>query len=53
MEQQIKLYEHVDTICEIVKPKINGRKICVLYYNQNDKATLEPKFAKNELTIDY
>lgn len=53
MEQQIKLYEHVDTICEMVKPKINGRKICVLYFNQNDKATLEPKFAKNGVTIDY
>lgn len=53
MEEQIKLYEHVDTICEMVKPKINGRKICILYYNPNDKATLEPKFDKNGLKIDY
>ncbi len=53
MKQQIKLYEHVDTICEMVKPKINGRKICVLYFNQNDKTTLEPKFDKNGLKIDY
>lgn len=51
--EKTKNITQLDIICDMIKPNLNGRKIVVLYYKENDRNLIKSGFLHNDISVDY